>query len=90
MPPPQAYDSVSPERGGGNGNNRVEQRRNPDGSTSIQIGGHRNSGPATGAAGGSGESPVTRGNSTAAGNSDLMLDNENNEYGEDAEADESK
>ena len=40
MPSSQVYDQSSPDRGGGGGGNRVEQRRNPDGSTSIQIGGH--------------------------------------------------
>lgn len=40
MPPPQAYDPISPvDRSGNSNNNRVEQRRNPDGSVSIQIGG---------------------------------------------------
>lgn len=39
MPPPQAYDHHSPDRG--QSLSRVEQRRNPDGSMSISIGGGR-------------------------------------------------
>ncbi|GAX20439.1 hypothetical protein FisN_22Hh005 [Fistulifera solaris] len=39
MPPPQHYDHHSPDRG--QHASRVEQRRNPDGSMSISIGGGR-------------------------------------------------
>lgn len=42
MPPPQGYDAQSPARH--LPPSRVEQRRNPDGSMSIQIGGRSNSG----------------------------------------------
>jgi len=51
MPPPQGYDQLSPQHRGGPPhphNSRVEQRRNPDGSMSIQIGGRDTGGSSFG------------------------------------------
>jgi hypothetical protein len=97
MPPPQAYDHPSPSSSSSPSHHphhlhhpqqqqlrtpiqsRVEQRRNPDGSTSIQIGGRRGSSEGATAASFAEEARMRE---EQAGMSDLLLENEEAEYGE--------
>jgi len=92
MPAPQAYDSQhSPSSGahhphqppGGLHASRVEQRRNPDGSMSISIGGHGGTGPSFGGEArmpGSGDEQVHMNEVSG-----LLLDNENGYNDDDQE-----
>ena len=77
MPPPHGYDQraaaaagPAPAAAAAPAGGRVEQRRNPDGSTSIQIGGGD---------GGSTGNEVKRGSSELP---DTMQDNEKSGFGE--------
>lgn len=69
MPPPQAYDQSSP--GQRPPQNRVEQRRNPDGSMSIQIGGQA-----------SGRAPFGGDTRTQESESDLLNENDDDQENE--------
>ena len=86
FPAGQGYEQASPaQRGGIPMNSRVEQRRNPDGSMSIQIGGRRGAGgPPFGGearmAGGGGEEQQQQ-HARMSEVSNLLIENDNG-YGE--------
>ena len=81
MPPPQGYDAHSPARH--LPPSRVEQRRNPDGSMSIQIGGRQGGGPGGGGPPFGGEVSRMPGADDMAEVSGMMNDNA---YGENDDA----
>lgn len=74
MPPAQAYDAQSPGRAGTS--SRVEQRRNPDGSISIAIGGRSGAGRGSSFGGEASRMPAE-----GSDEQDEMIMNENNYEG---------